>query len=741
MPMRSVPELRQLVHRRARALAAQPRLVATLAVTYAVLVALAVVFSRSAAPGARIRLSDFPVGGVARRDVVADRDLQYVDEAATRLKLEAAERLTPPIFRVNDAITGLTMSRYDQFRQAFLEIFQKERSIQSAFLSMQLVLPGSLTEQQIARLNSNPVIEEILDRSRDVLEGLLGKGIVGLPEELRGESGGATVEIWRWTEGKLERAETPVSRVPTMELLAEYLDAAVRAVKLSRNGDSRELLRSVVASFVRENAFLDVEETRRAVERTRAAVVPEIGRLVRGQSIVRKGDIVTDDVLARLRAIGAHRVTVGANTILGAALLLAIVAALSVYLLADRRAGIALSLTQVLFLSVSALVYALWAALADRLLTNASGLPLGVFLPTAALGMLVALVLSPQAAVGFTLCLSTLLLVPSRLDVSALLFALLSGISGIAVVARAETRIDLIRAGLTVSLLNVPALFALGFMNNADSAWFLAATVGGVANGFLSGVLALGFLPILDHALNTATRFRLMELSDVNAPVLKRMLTLAPGTYTHSLAVANLAESACTAIGANHLLARVGAYYHDIGKIDQAEYFVENQTNENKHDELKPSLSVAVIKSHVKIGVERAKELSLPAEIVDIISQHHGRDLIKFFYHRAKTSKSSGPVSAGDYSYKGARPRSREAAVVMLADAAEASTRTLRRPSVAKLEKAVWEIIMDRFSSGELSESALTFRDLDVIKTSFVHILAGHFHTRIEYPKLAGGAP
>jgi cyclic-di-AMP phosphodiesterase PgpH len=138
--------------------------------------------------------------------------------------------------------------------------------------------------------------------------------------------------------------------------------------------------------------------------------------------------------------------------------------------------------------------------------------------------------------------------------------------------------------------------------------------------------------------------------------------------------------------------------------------------------------------------VERAKELSLPAEVVDIIAQHHGRDLIKFFFHRAKTSKDAGPVSAGDYSYRGSRPRSREAAVVMLADAVEAATRALRRPSVAKLEKAIWEIIMDRFTSGELSESALTFRDLDVIKSSFVHILAGHFHTRIEYPKLGGSA-
>jgi cyclic-di-AMP phosphodiesterase PgpH len=739
--MRSAAVLRAQVVARARDLLADPRYLVAVGVTYLLLVLMALAFTASDSPGGPLRLGDFPLGGVATRDVVADRDLQYVDDDATKLKLQAAERLAPPVFQVNDEITRLVLGRYDQFRETFLGIFRKERSIQTAFLQMQLVLPGSLSEEQIARLNSNPVIVEILDRTRDVVASLLSQGVVSLPEGLRQDAaGGATVEVWRWNDGKLDRSEVPLSRLITMDTLPDRLDAAVRGVKLSRNGDSRELLRSVAASFIRENAFEDVEETRRAVERARASVVPELARLAKGQSIVRKGDIVTAETLSRLRAIGAHRVTLGANTVAGAAVILLIAGALAVYLLGRARTGAKVSFAQSVFLCVAALLYALLATLADRFLSIPGGLPLSVFLPSATIGMLVCIVLSPSAATGFVLCMATLLLVPARLDVGAVVFALLSGIGGIAVVSRAETRIDLIRAGLILSALNIPVLFGLGFMANADNSWFAAAALGGIVNGFLCGVLALGFLPILDHALNTATRFRLMELSDINAPVLKRMLSLAPGTYSHSLAVANLAESACTEIGANHLLARVGAYYHDIGKIEQAEYFVENQTTENKHDELKPSLSVAVIKSHVKIGIEKAKELALPAEVVDIISQHHGRDLIKYFYHRAKTSKDGGPVSAGDYSYKGSRPQTREAAVVMLADAVEAACRTLRRPGVGKLEKVVWGIIMDRFTRGELGESALTFHDLEAIKRSFVHVLAGHFHTRIEYPKLTEGS-
>jgi len=226
----------------------------------------------------------------------------------------------------------------------------------------------------------------------------------------------------------------------------------------------------------------------------------------------------------------------------------------------------------------------------------------------------------------------------------------------------------------------------------------------------------------------------------LNAPILKRMLSLAPGTYNHSISVANLAESATSAIGANALLARVGAYYHDIGKIEQAEYFIENQTSYNKHDALKPSLSAAVIKSHLKMGIEKARELALPQEVQEIIAQHHGRGVIKYFYQRALENGEKTNVSTDDYSYQGYRPSSREAAVVMLADTVEAATRTLKKPTIAKLEKFVWDIIMEKFTTQELGDSQLTFHDLETIKKSFVQVLAGYYHSRIEYPKVKEAA-
>jgi putative nucleotidyltransferase with HDIG domain len=272
----------------------------------------------------------------------------------------------------------------------------------------------------------------------------------------------------------------------------------------------------------------------------------------------------------------------------------------------------------------------------------------------------------------------------------------------------------------------------------------LGAFLSGAFNGIASGMLVLGFLPPLEHVLNAVTVFRLIELSDLNAPILKRLLITAPGTYSHSVMVANLAESACQDIGANALLARVGAYYHDIGKMDQPDYFIENQTAYNKHDDIAPRLSATVIRSHVKLGVEKARLLGLPREVTEIIAEHHGNSVISWFYNEAlkrEGADSKSGVNMEDFTYPGKPPRSRESAVVMLADVTEAATRTLKKPSPARLDKFIQELIMNKVEHGQLSESELTFRDLETIKNAFVRVLAGYYHSRIEYPKPPKEAP
>jgi putative nucleotidyltransferase with HDIG domain len=239
-----------------------------------------------------------------------------------------------------------------------------------------------------------------------------------------------------------------------------------------------------------------------------------------------------------------------------------------------------------------------------------------------------------------------------------------------------------------------------------------------------------------------ATTFKLIELLDTEAPLLRRMESAAPGTYSHSMEVAKLAEHACREIGANALLARVGAYYHDIGKIDKPEYFVENQSIYNKHNELNPRLSATVIRSHVKLGIEKARSIGLPDEVVEFIGTHHGDSLIAWFYNEAVKREGEGNVNQEDFCYPGNPPRNREAAVMMLADVTEAACRTLDKPTATRLEKFISDLIDKKIEARQLINSELTFHEVEVIKKAFLRVLVAHYHARIEYPgQTRTGAP
>ncbi len=258
----------------------------------------------------------------------------------------------------------------------------------------------------------------------------------------------------------------------------------------------------------------------------------------------------------------------------------------------------------------------------------------------------------------------------------------------------------------------------------------------GIIAGFIAPVLAIGLLPIFESIYGITTDLTLLELSDLNHPLLQELAVKAPGTYSHSLTVGTLAKEAANAIGANPLLARVGAYFHDIGKIEKPEYFIENQHGENKHDNLNPNMSALILTNHVKEGLELAKKYKLPKEIMEIISQHHGTSLIKYFYDKAiKSSENTQHIiSEESFRYPGPKPKSKEAGIVMLADSIEAVSRTLKNPTSSRIKSTIEEIIKDKFLSGELDESNLTLRELNSIAEAFLKILSGMHHQRIEYP-------
>lgn len=486
--------------------------------------------------------------------------------------------------------------------------------------------------------------------------------------------------------------------------------------------------------FLEENTFYDDIETEEKRQAARDAVNPVTRLLLKGERIIQKGNIVTEEDMVKVKALGSYTSAASSFNLFGTLILLVTLFILGAIFLAPPLSLRSLKRPQILFF-LGFLVFFFLVALLILRVFDPAHYPLSVFLPSSMISMMIAIILSPQAGIFMTIFYSLGYLLQTGMDSYGFLFAFITGTIGTITVINAEKRSSLIRSSLLLAAVGGLVLLGIGFLERQSVQMLFSFFGLGFLNGLACGILTLGLLPFVEHILNSATAFRLRELSDLNTPLFKRMLVLAPGTYSHSISVANMAESAAREIGANGLLTRVGAYYHDIGKIEQAEYFAENQTAGNKHDDLKATLSTTVIKSHVKIGVEKAKELGLPQEVIDIVSQHHGSGLISYFYIQAlKEQEGNSKINREDFSYTGVPPMSREAAIVMLADSVEAASRTLEKPNIAKLEKFVWEIIMNRIKEAQMSRCDLTFKDMETIKKTFVQILAGYFHTRIEYP-------
>jgi hypothetical protein len=298
-----------------------------------------------------------------------------------------------------------------------------------------------------------------------------------------------------------------------------------------------------------------------------------------------------------------------------------------------------------------------------------------------------------------------------------------------------RTRSKLVEVGGATAAAMALAAGAIGGMQMDGLGVIWRNCLHGGAAGLGVGFVVLGILPFIEKTFRITTSMTLLELADVSNPLLKRLSLEAPGTYSHSLGVATLAEGAAEAIDANSLLCRVGSYYHDIGKINKSDYFCENQIDgQNRHLNLSPNVSLLIILGHVKDGAEMAKEYNLPGVIVHFIQQHHGTMLVEYFYHQACNQRGEGEVSEEEYRYAGPRPRTRETAVVMIADAVESATRAMVEPHASRIEALVHELIMARLLDGQFDEADVTFQELSLIEKSLVKTLLSVYHGRLAYP-------
>ena len=455
--------------------------------------------------------------------------------------------------------------------------------------------------------------------------------------------------------------------------------------------------------------------------------------VIKGEKIIKKGFPITEEGFAKLKKMSESPLYIDYRAFANNELFILLLAILWYLLFTFIPFGRQILFKEcLLHLILFIIVYSVTAFM-GKLSFFSDPYRICIVIPTAICIMLVTILYGNISAVLLSFILSLGVLNASGWQIPTFLFTLLSALSSSGIVRKIERRLDLVVAGILLALFEVVFILLMQVIFNETFTELLPLLGGIISNGFISGILTLGLLTPMEIMLNTASVFRLMDLSDNNVPIFKQMQILANGTYNHSMMVAQLAESACREIGANSILARVGGYYHDIGKIDQSEYFVENQLNnmENKHDDLNPTLSASVIKSHVKKGVEKAHHLHLPQAVIDIIAEHHGNSVITYFYNAAKVKDDS--LSPEDFMYPGNPPTSRESSVVMLADTVEAACHTLDNPTSQRLEKFITTLINAKLDNGQLNNSQLTFSDISKIKESFVNLLTGYYHNRIKY--------
>ena len=676
---------------------------------------------------AYLDLDEFPVGRVAERDVIAGRDISYTDQAATEIRRAARLQSLAPIFMQDTELVSDTLKKYDEFVSFMTALHNDAEATFDARVQEQY--PGLFDVQVLKKLQKSEQFDSILAAAQAIVKQIMAVGIAEFPEKgLEGFNQTEITLVMRRGNNR-EYINIQTSAVIKKENLDSYIKSAIRALDATLNID---ITAALIRPFLQPTVIYDEKETEMRAQEALKQVQPVIVTIQKNQKIIKRGFIITMENYRQLQAYSDSGNYLDLNKFFGLSAFILCLYIIGVFMLLPQTMSDRLKESRKVFLLLLSLAVYLIVLFTAKALSLVQALDIIPFIPAALVAMLVTALISTQVAIRTVVLVMLIVLTATGFKLEPALFALFSGLSAVSLTKLTGRRMDLIKTSCQLAVIHPIITFVLCTVFPDSYSEFVFVLLGSVINGFISGIFVLGFLPILEDRLNTPTCFRLMELSDLNSPTMKQLLLTASGTYNHTMMVATLAEAACREIGADALLARVGAYYHDIGKMANTEYFVENQTSYNKHLDLNPRLSAAIIRSHVKIGVEKAESMRLPREVIDIIGQHHGNSLVQYFYAKAKELDPN--VSPKDFSYPGQPPRTKEAAVVMLADVSEAACRTLDHPSVPRLEKFIAKLVKGKMESGQLDNCDLTLRELSVIQESFVTTLAGYYHSRIKYP-------
>ncbi len=687
-----------------------------------------------------------PAGSVSPVDAVAAETREFTDEAATREAREAARESVRPIYDIDsraleDAAAALS-GTIESWRRAASAPAQRGRASTRA----EGPLPPPLPREQraasfLAGVDFNPAVESRLLRA---LQSAHLHRIVGSRALLPG-TGRVTLRDPR--AGREWDEEAPASALSLDE-------ARLLAVRALRESGAAPAEAAALGSFLQDRVapslVFDGALTESRRQEAAARIEPLIVRIPKGKVLVRRGESVGPDtarVLSGYLQAGSSWNSI--QGILGSVLFLVLPLVLMsryVALLqrAQRREQHLFSL-MVLVTAIALVVDRGFLWLFDHVVDSLNAEPYAnpafyrFMIPVAAGAILMTLLAGLRVGMAYTLFHVPLFGTLVGWDVPLLVFCVISNLAAVFCVTGYRRRTALIKAGLALGAVNAAAVLALrGLPGQAAPAADLIVQMScGFGGGVLVAVLASFLLPLLESMFNILTDVRLLELSNLNNPLLRRLAVEAPGSYNHSVVVGTLAEAAAEAIGANALFCRVAAYYHDVGKMLKPSYFIENQREgDNRHDRLSPHMSALVITSHVKEGFELAKSYGLPQEVLDIIPQHHGTRKINYFYQKALRSgpEPADDIQESDFRYPGPKPQTREAAIFMLSDSIEAAARTLEDPSPARFKGLIRTIVSDIVLDDQLNQSDLTFSDLEKAEEAFLRTLSSIYHHRIDYP-------
>ena len=662
------------------------------------------------------RKYDLRVGSISHVTLDAPKDV--VDEVTTEEKKAAAEATVEPTYRfqqgVKEEVLSSLESTFNELRtiQQYGITLRNDDSIHSYYRSfseeeidyaLSLVNTLSLSRTQITTLLrvDTPVFDDMVSTVTVAVENSLNTTI---------------------REGQVSQA------IMTIQQIVGYkVDVSL----------TQTILPAVLRTCIKPNMIIDQEATDEAIQKARDAVEPVL--VLQGQNIVREGDRITQSQLEVLRSLGLLNDNHYDYSVYGGALINILMAMFSMIMLLRLLLKEYLSKTRPLLVILLIFILCVCFAAVSNLLPSLYIIPitLGAILGTVLLGYRAGLCLTFPLALlyaGLTSCSSSttfydvVLIMANTLSCSVATIWFLKG---------RPQRVRVLIAGLLTSFFSILMIVGIKLLTSAETLDMIHTGSWALAGGLLSGALAVALQPAFEGLFHLATPSRLLEITNPNHPLMKRLMIEAPGTYHHSIIVANLAEAAADKIGANSYLARAGAYYHDIGKLKRPGYFSENQRGTNPHANTDPYVSAAILTAHTKDGVILAQKEHLPPEVQDLIMQHHGVTPVMFFYHKALQLAGGQHVDINDFRYSGPKPQTKEASIVMLADTIEAAVRSMKDPTPKAIDQFIERLIRGKLEDGQLSDCELSLRDIDLICEAFSGILKGVYHERIEYPKVS----